>query len=82
MAGCSFDMHIQDIISTLISGSSLIMLHPQGNTDLAYFVDQLMEKEVTFMDSVPSYLGTLSQYLETQRGGQCLDKLRSVCSGG
>ncbi|CAF4666490.1 unnamed protein product [Rotaria socialis] len=82
MAGCSFDMHIQDIISTLISGGSLIMLHPQGNTDLAYFVDQLMEKEVTFMDSVPSYLGTLSQYLETQRGGQCLEKLRSVCSGG
>ena len=29
MASCSFDVHVQDILGTLMVGGTLIMLHPR-----------------------------------------------------
>ena len=30
MARCSFDVHVQDILGTLMIGATLIMLRPEG----------------------------------------------------
>ncbi|CAF3985250.1 unnamed protein product, partial [Adineta steineri] len=82
MASCSFDNHFQEILTTLIIGAGLIMLHPHGNKDLTYLVHELMDKDVTFLDAVPSYLDTLCQHLEIQNANEGLKKLRILCSGG
>ncbi|CAF4024647.1 unnamed protein product, partial [Adineta steineri] len=82
MASCSFDNHFQDIFITLMIGAGLIMLHPHGNKDLTYLIHELMDKDVTVLDAVPSYLDTLCQHLEIQNATECLKKLRTLCSGG
>ncbi|CAF1309824.1 unnamed protein product, partial [Adineta steineri] len=82
MASCSFDNHFQETLGTLMIGAGLIMLHPHGNKDLTYLVHELMDKDVTFLDAVPSYLDTLCQHLEIQNANECLKKLRILCSGG
>ncbi|CAF1563671.1 unnamed protein product, partial [Adineta steineri] len=38
MASCSYDVHVQEIIGALTVGASIIMLHPEGNMDIEYFV--------------------------------------------
>ncbi|CAF4204991.1 unnamed protein product, partial [Adineta steineri] len=82
MASCSFDTHFQDTFVTLMSGAGLVMLHPHGNKDLTYLIHELMDKDITFMDAVPSYIDTLCQHLEVQNANECLRKLRTLCSGG
>ncbi|CAF3901280.1 unnamed protein product, partial [Adineta steineri] len=82
MASCSFDTHFQDTFVALMSGAGLVMLHPHGNKDLTYLIHELVGKDVTFMDAVPSYLDTLCQHLEIQNATECLKKLRTLCSGG
>ncbi|CAF3935413.1 unnamed protein product, partial [Adineta steineri] len=82
MANCSFDNHFQETLGTLMIGASLIMLHPHGNKDLTYLTHELMNKNVTFLDAVPSYLDTLCQHLEIQNANDCLKNLRTLCSGG
>ncbi|CAF1573408.1 unnamed protein product, partial [Adineta steineri] len=82
MASCSFDTHFQDTFVTLMSGAGLVMLHPHGNKDLTYLIHELMDKDVTFLDAVPSYLDTICQHLEIQNAKECLKKLRTLCSGG
>ncbi|CAF3965720.1 unnamed protein product, partial [Adineta steineri] len=82
MASCSFDNHFQETLGALMIGAGLIMLHPHGNKDLTYLIRELMDKDVTFLDAVPSYLDTLCQHLEIQNANECLKKLRILCSGG
>ncbi|CAF4269972.1 unnamed protein product, partial [Adineta steineri] len=81
MASCSFDNHFQDIFVTLMIGAGLIMLHPHGNKDLTYFIHQVMDKDVTVLEAVPSYLDTICQHLEIQNETECLKKLRTLSSG-
>ncbi|CAF4132242.1 unnamed protein product, partial [Adineta steineri] len=82
MASCSFDNHFQDIFVTLMIGAGLVMLHPYGNKDLTYLIHEIMDKDVTFLDAVPSYFDALCQYIETQNANDCLKKLRTLNSGG
>ncbi|CAF4287367.1 unnamed protein product, partial [Adineta steineri] len=82
IASCSFDNHFQDIFVTLMIGAGLVMLHPHGNKDLTYFIQQLMDKDVTVLEAVPSYLDILCQHLEIQNANECLKKLRTLSSGG
>ena len=82
MARCSFDMHMQDIVGTLIAGASLIMLRPHGPLDLPYFISVLLQKHVTYMQSVPTYLAALCGYLTTDYDGGFSSNLRSLCCGG
>ena len=79
---CSFDIHVEDIMGTLIIGATIIMLRPNGLMDLPYLVDVLDSKKITYFNSVPSYLATLCLYLEKHFEGACLNYVRSICSGG
>ena len=38
MARCSFDIHVQEILGTLMIGATLVMLHPRGNIDFEYLI--------------------------------------------
>jgi non-ribosomal peptide synthetase component F len=82
IARCSFDVHVLDIMGTLIIGGTLIMLRPDGILDLEYFASVLKKKQITYIQAVPSLLRTFFTFLiETRQLTQAI-YLRSVCSSG
>ena len=51
---CSFDVHIMDIYSTLMLGSTVIMLNRNGLFDMLYFNKTIHKQNVTIITLVPS----------------------------
>ncbi|CAF1523936.1 unnamed protein product [Adineta steineri] len=56
MTGCSFDIHVQEILGILLAGGTLIMLHPGGMIDFDYLSETLQNKQITYLHTVPSLL--------------------------
>ena len=79
---CSFDIHLQDIIGTLILGDSLIMLHPEGTLDLQYFARVLQDKQITYIHTVPTFAKTFFGFITDTCSLSCTSTLRSVCTIG
>jgi non-ribosomal peptide synthetase component F len=82
MARCSFDVHIEEIMGTLIIGATLIMLHPGGTIDFDYLSTVLRKKQITCMTSVPSLYRRFLAFVEEYNSGNAMEYLKSVCSGG
>ena len=81
LASCSYDVHVQEIIGGLIIGASIVMLYPQGNMDLEYVVKLMKEKQISYMQSVPSYLNILLDFLQKQNPSD-FGTLRNLDIGG
>ncbi|CAF4282717.1 unnamed protein product, partial [Adineta steineri] len=47
MTRCSFDIHVQEILGTLLVGGTLIMLHPGGTIDFDYLSKVLQNRQIT-----------------------------------
>lgn len=63
MAQCSYDVHLQEIFGSLIIGNTVVLLHPYGHMDVSYVIDLLVEKQITYMQCVPTYLNQLTDFL-------------------
>ncbi|CAF4277757.1 unnamed protein product, partial [Adineta steineri] len=81
MASCSYDVHAQEIIGALITGPTIIMLHPEGNMDLDYMVKTLNEKQISYLQCVPAYVNILLEFLRSHSIPN-LSSLRNVDIGG
>ena len=81
LVASTFDAHIQEILGSLICGTTVIMLHPQGNMDLLYVTQTLQNKQVTHMLSVPTYLSHLINILQNYDISRC-HTIRTVCCVG
>ncbi len=79
---CSFDIHVQEILGTLIVGASLIMLHPEGMLDFDYLAELIARKSISNMLIVPSLLNSFFEYIIKNRFVYVLASLHSVCSLG
>ena len=82
MARCSFDIHVQEILGTLMIGASLIMLHPGGTIDFDYLSKVLDTKQITYIHTVPSLLHSFFTFLKQYNKRNVLKHLRSICSIG
>ncbi|CAF4095849.1 unnamed protein product, partial [Adineta steineri] len=82
MTRCSFDIHVQEILGTLIVGGTLIMLHPGGTIDFNYLSEVLQNKQITYLHTVPSLLHSFFTSVEQNNNCRVLRHLRSVCSIG
>ena len=82
MARCSFDIHVQEILGTLIGGASLVMLHSRGTIDFEYLSKVFHKKQITYMHSVPSLLHSFFTFTEESNNQYALKYLRSLCSIG
>ncbi|CAF4185112.1 unnamed protein product, partial [Adineta steineri] len=80
IARCSYDAHVQDIIGTLMIGSSLIMLHPKGIMNFDYLASVFNEKNITCFTTVPTIIHNFFIYLQQQTHHNVTQYLRSVCS--
>ena len=82
MSRCSFDVHIQDMMGTLMIGATLVMLRPRGNIDFDYLFQTIKHKQITFMHTTPSVLHSFFTFLQHTEHLNALQCLRSVSSGG
>jgi non-ribosomal peptide synthetase component F len=82
MARCSFDIHVEDIIGTLMAGATLIMLHPRGNIDFEYLSQVLNQKQISYMHTVPSLLHSFFLFLKETNNLDTIKSLRTLCSSG
>jgi len=82
MARSSFDIHLQDILGTLIIGGTIIMLRPKGNLDFDYLTKVLKEKQTSYVHTVPSLLYSFFTFLKDTNNWNVINCFRSLSSGG
>ena len=82
MSRCSFDIHVQEILGTLMIGATLVMLHPRGNIDFDYLYAVLQGKQISYMHSVPSLLHSFFFFIKQTNYLIVLKYLRTLCSSG
>ena len=82
MSRCSFDVHVQDIMGTLMVGATLIMFRPRGNIDFDYLFKTIKDKQITFMHTTPSLLYSFFTFLQQTDYLEALKCFRTVSSGG
>jgi fengycin family lipopeptide synthetase D len=82
MSRCSFDIHVQEILGTLMIGAALVMLHPRGNIDFDYLSQTLTQKQISYMHSVPSLLHSFFIFLKETNNLDATKHLRTLCSSG
>src|ERR1700690_2115506 len=78
MSRCSFDIHVQDIIGSLVVGATLIMLHSNGLLDFEYLARTCKEKQITYIDSVPTVLNKFWKFLRSHGYPFHIQWLRSL----
>ena len=81
IAGCTFDPHIEEIMGGLMIGSTVIMLHPHGNMDLAYLLQIIQHKQITSAIAVPSLLERLYVFIN-ELNISLLKTIRTLCYTG
>ncbi len=82
MARCSFDIHVEDIMGTLMAGATLVMLRPRGNIDFDYLSSVLKQKQISYMHTVPSLLHSFFVFLKETNNLDAVKFLRTLCSSG
>ncbi|CAF1456475.1 unnamed protein product [Adineta ricciae] len=82
IARCSFDVHVLDILGTLIIGGSLVMLHPEGISDFEYLARVFSGKQTTYIHAVPSLLRAFFTFLTSSIDFSAVKYFRSVCASG
>ncbi|CAF4299056.1 unnamed protein product, partial [Adineta steineri] len=82
MTRCSFDIHVQEILGTLLVGGTMIMLHPGGTIDFDYLSEVLQNKQITYLSTVPSLWHSFFIFIEQNEKVNAMKYLRSLCSGG
>ncbi|CAF0774841.1 unnamed protein product [Adineta steineri] len=82
MARCSFDIHLFEIIGSLMVGAGLVMLHPGGTIDYDYLSLVLDIKQVSYMDGVPSAMYTFFSFVQLEEKKDACKYLRCLTGGG
>jgi acyl-coenzyme A synthetase/AMP-(fatty) acid ligase len=82
MSQCTFDIHVQEVLATLMSGATLVMIRPRGNIDFDYLAIILREKQITYMHTVPTLLHKFLTFILKYNKREDIRYLRSLCSSG
>ena len=78
----TFDVHLSEIIGTLIKGGQVALLPPNVTYDINVYSRTVSEQQVTCLNIVPSLLTTLTHYLHSTNNEDCLKTLRRIMSHG
>jgi len=82
MARCSFDIHVQEILGSLMHGATVVMLRPRGTIDFEYLSTILTEKQTTYMNAVPSFYHSFFSFIKESNNQVAIKHFRSLVSGG
>jgi non-ribosomal peptide synthetase component F len=81
LATSTFDAHVPEILSPLISGATVIMLHPHGNMDFMYLYQILQDKQITCLLAVPTFLNHLCDFIKKKTFNPWIT-MRNICCVG
>ena len=76
----TFDMHLQDILGSLMLGSCLVLLPPGGDRDLDYILDAIEKYQISCLSTVPTVWTALIEHQEMLK--YKLANLRILLSSG
>ncbi|CAF4425170.1 unnamed protein product, partial [Didymodactylos carnosus] len=79
ISSCSFDIHVEDLLASLMLGASLVMLK---TLDIDYLSSTVERHQVTRMHTVPTITSLLCDYLEETNSFQRLKTIQCFCSIG
>ncbi|CAF3893402.1 unnamed protein product, partial [Adineta steineri] len=77
----TYDVHVMEIMGSLLLCATVVMLHPYGNMDFEYFAHTLQHKQITCLAPVPTFLNHLCDFL-AHSNRYPLSFVRSLCIGG
>ncbi|CAF4139461.1 unnamed protein product, partial [Adineta steineri] len=77
----TYDVHVMEIMSSLLLCATVVMLHPYGNMDFEYLARTLQHKQITCLAPVPTFLNHLCDFL-AYSNRYALSSVRSLCIGG
>ncbi|CAF4207706.1 unnamed protein product, partial [Adineta steineri] len=77
----TYDVHVMEIMGSLLLCATVVMLHPYGNMDFEYFAHTLQHKQITCLAPVPTFLNHLCDFL-AHSSRYPLSSVRSLCIGG
>ncbi|CAF1127830.1 unnamed protein product [Didymodactylos carnosus] len=81
LSQCLFDVHISEILGSVIVGYQLVLLHPNGLFDLEYLSATIKSHQITQIDTVPTYCHTLCEFWTVNKYER-FDTIRSWIMGG
>jgi acyl-coenzyme A synthetase/AMP-(fatty) acid ligase len=81
LATSTFDAHVLEILAPLILGATIVMMHPNGNLEFAYFYQTLQDKQVTHLQAVPTFLNHLLDFIKKELFHPWVS-MRNVCCVG
>ena len=79
---CSYDVHILDIVGSLMVGATIVIVHPSGTLDFHYLSVLLEQKKVTSLDAVPSWYRRFIDFVQEYRDSKTMLTMRTVITGG
>ncbi|CAF1506572.1 unnamed protein product, partial [Didymodactylos carnosus] len=79
ISNCSFDIHVEDLLGSLVLGASLVMLK---TLDIDYLSSTIERHQVTRMHTVPTITSLLCDYLAEINCFQRLKTIQCFCSIG
>ncbi|CAF1255694.1 unnamed protein product [Adineta steineri] len=77
----TYDVHVMEIMGSLLLCATVVMLRPYGNMDFEYFAHTLQHKQITCLAPVPTFLNHLCDFL-AHSSRYPLPSVRSLCIGG
>ncbi|CAF1523658.1 unnamed protein product, partial [Didymodactylos carnosus] len=80
IAGCSWILHAYEIIGSLTTGATLVMLKPGGNMDVDYLSKTIESEQVTTMWLGPSMVKRLCEFLQETKQCYRLKTVQSFCT--
>ena len=78
----TFDLHLEQILGSILTGATVVLLHPAGHLDMAKFATTIRDQQVTFVCIVPSQLINLLNYVQSATADHLLRSVRwLICLG-
>ncbi len=81
LSALSFDLSVYDIFGTLAAGGTIIMPRPSDIRNPSQWLNLITENQVTIWNSVPAFMGLLTEYVE-ERSDMTLDSLQLILMSG
>ncbi|CAF1397954.1 unnamed protein product, partial [Adineta steineri] len=77
----TYDVHVMEIMGSLLLCATVVMLHPYGNMDFEYFAHTVQHKQITCLAPVPTFLNHLCDFFALS-SRYSWSTVRSLCIGG
>ncbi|CAF4552455.1 unnamed protein product, partial [Didymodactylos carnosus] len=81
LAQCSFDVHLEEVVGSLILGATVIMLQSNKNMDINYLLNIIRYQKATYISLTPTFIIILCDFLQETKKYKSIQSLRTIILG-